>query len=106
MRGEGRRRAPTSALLLPPCFPGPGARYLDLQGRVAWALSQLHAAGEQGCTPIDTPGPRWSHYVYMLRREGIAVETVHETHGGTFSGHHARYVLRTPVAVEPVEVAK
>lgn len=69
------------------------------KGREAWALGRLIAAGEKGCTPIDQPAPRWSHYVFQLRKSGLQVETVNERHGGAFSGNHARYVLRTPVMV-------
>lgn len=68
-------------------------------GRDAWALQHLRRAGERGCTPIDTPGPRWSHYVFKLRRAGFLIETVEEPHGGPFSGHHARYVLRSKVSI-------
>ena len=42
-----------------------------VRGREAWALLALIAAGEQGCTPIDHPGPRWSGYVHDLRKLGI-----------------------------------
>lgn len=69
------------------------------KGRAAWALDRLLAAGQSGCTPIDQPAPRWSHYVFLLRRDGIDIETLHESHGGAYSGHHARYVLRSPVHV-------
>lgn len=69
------------------------------EGRVAWALRALIVAGERGCTPIDQPGPRWAHYVFCLRRDGIDVETIHERHGGPFPGTHARYILRTPLTV-------
>lgn len=72
---------------------------LYLEGRRAWALDQLLRAGEGGCTPITHPGPRWSDYVFKLRGDGIDIETVTEAHGGTYSGHHARYVLKTPVTV-------
>jgi hypothetical protein len=69
-------------------------------GRDAWALSELVAAGERGCTPIDNPGPRWSGYVFNLRRgHGLVIETVHEPHRGAFPGTHARYVLRSPVEI-------
>lgn len=74
-----------------------GARWV--RGREAWALLSLIASGERGCTPIDNPGPRWSAYVCDLRRRGIAVETVPERHAGPFPGSHARYVLRSRVAV-------
>ncbi len=74
---------------------------LELSGREEWALSHLIAAGEAGCTPIDTPGPRWSDYVFKLRRRGVDIRTITETHGGQFSGHHARYVLRSRVHRAP-----
>ena len=63
-------------------------------GRFAWTLAELVKAGEAGCTPMDHPAPRWSHYVYRLRRDGVSIETVHEPHAGAFSGTHARYILR------------
>lgn len=67
-------------------------------GRERWALEKLAAKGEQGCTPITEPAPRWSHYVWLLREAGVEVETINEPHGGTFAGTHARYVLRSKVA--------
>ena len=71
----------------------------DVIGRDAWALLNLIRAGEAGCTPIDTPGPRWSHYVFKLRRAGFVIETIDESHGGPFAGSHARYVLRSRVTI-------
>ena len=69
-------------------------------GRIAWALDALVKAGPKGCTPIDTPGPRWSSYVHRLRRDhGLAIETHHENHGGPFPGAHGRYVLTTAVEI-------
>jgi hypothetical protein len=72
---------------------------VTVRGREAWALKALVAAGERGCTPIDHPGPRWSGYVYDLRRLGIVIETIHEPHAGPFPGTHARYVLRSRVTL-------
>jgi hypothetical protein len=72
-------------------------RMIELRGREAWALGHLLDAGAAGCTPIDTPGPRWSDYVFKLRRRGINIETQPESHGGPFAGTHARYVLRSRV---------
>lgn len=72
---------------------------LSFAGRDAWALDRLITAGESGCTPITEPGPRWSHYVHMLRRGGLAIETLTERHGGRFKGEHGRYVLRSKVRV-------
>ena len=68
-------------------------------GRDAWALDNLIRAGERGCTPITTPGPRWSHYVWKLRGAGVHVETIDEDHGGPFAGSHARYVLRSSIRI-------
>lgn len=79
--------------------PEAGDQFVPVKGRVAWALRHLITAGETGCTPIDTPGPRWSDYVFKLRRAGISVETITETHGGPYAGHHARYVLRSKVSL-------
>ena len=66
-------------------------------GRNLWALRQLLEAGEIGCTPITRPAPRWSHYTWKLRGLGVAVETIHEPHGGAYPGNHARYVLRSEI---------
>lgn len=83
------------------------ARSGFVTGRDAWALRELVKAGESGCTPIDTPGPRWSSYVHNLRHEhGLIVETITQRHGGPFPGNHARYVLRSNVRlVSNMEVA-
>lgn len=70
-------------------------------GRDAWALLELVRAGDTGCTPITTPGPRWSHYVWKLRRMGVAIDTLDEKHAGPFAGTHARYVLRSNIKFAP-----
>lgn len=77
----------------------PDGQAIRVVGRDAWALQNLIGAGERGCTPIDHPGPRWSHYVFKLRRFGFVIETVDEKHAGPFSGTHARYVLRSQVEI-------
>jgi hypothetical protein len=88
------RRLSVTARIMPDGTP------FEVQGRTAWALLELVAAGESGCTPIDHPGPRWSAYVFNLKREqGLAIQTITEAHRGPFAGTHARYVLRTPVAI-------
>jgi hypothetical protein len=78
---------------------------LSFVGRAAWALAKLATAGRNGCTPIDHPGPRWSHYTWLLRKAGLDVETIHEGHGGPYTGHHARYVLKTALHVLAIEEA-
>jgi hypothetical protein len=72
---------------------------MPFTGRDAWALQQLIFAGPRGCTPIDVPGPRWSAYVFNLRRDGLEIETMWEEHNGPYPGRHARYVLRTPCVI-------
>ena len=74
-----------------------GSKYIEVSGRDRWALEALIAAGRRGCTPIDTPGPRWSSYVHNLRKLSVPVETLTEPHSGPFSGTHARYILRASV---------
>lgn len=81
----------------------PDGQPQSLIGRDAWALRALAQAGTRGCTPIDTPGPRWSAYVHKLRKAGFTIETVHEQHEGPFSGTHARYVLRNEVNIQEVK---
>ena len=71
---------------------------VTVSGRDRWALETLIQAGHSGCTPIETPGPRWSGYVHNLRNMGVPIETVTEAHGGPFAGTHARYVLCARVA--------
>ncbi len=74
-------------------------------GREAWTLDKLIDAGSKGVRAIDRPAPRWSHYVMMLRRAGLIIETIRETHGGAYAGHHGRYVLQTPLAVVSAQYA-
>lgn len=69
-----------------------------VSGRDRWALEALIAAGDDGCTPIETPAPRWSAYVYNLRGLGVPIQTHTEPHGGPFKGTHARYTLAALVA--------
>mgnify|MGYP003145367751 CR=1 FL=1 len=69
-------------------------------GRDGWALRELVRAGKRGCTPIDNPAPRWSHYIHKLRTKfGVTIETITEPHGGDYAGTHARYVLRDRVEI-------
>lgn len=79
------------------CLPDGGQ--LTFIGRDAWALRQLMAAGTSGVTPIDQPAPRWSHYIYKLRKAGIVISTEHIAHAGPFPGTHGRYRLETKLIV-------
>lgn len=77
-----------------------GPRSIVLKGRLLWALRQLISAGRAGVKPIERIGPRWSHYVFKLRAEGLDIEPVRERHDGPYPGTHGRYVLLTTVAIE------
>lgn len=77
----------------------PSRAVIVVTGRDAWALVKLAKAGAKGCTPICTPGPRWSAYVHNLRRMGFDIDTVTERHGPPFAGTHARYVLRDIISI-------
>jgi hypothetical protein len=72
---------------------------LKLKGREAWTLTSLIEAGERGLTPLDRPAPRWSGYVYALRKRGLVIDTLDERHSGPYPGAHGRYILRTPLTV-------
>jgi len=71
----------------------PDGDTVKVRGREAWALNELIRAGSKGVTPLESPGPRWSAYVFDLRGFGIRIETTNEPHGGPFQGTHARYRL-------------
>jgi hypothetical protein len=70
--------------------------------RVAFAVHALIERGEQGVTPLEWIGPRWSDYVFKAKKLGFDIETVHEGHTGPFAGRHARYVMRSPVQIVKV----
>ena len=82
-------------------------RRIWLIGRNAWALRTLIERGNKGVTPIDTPAPRWSAYIYYLRKNsGLLIETKYEKHGGPFAGEHARYIPKgSVICVDDVEFA-
>jgi hypothetical protein len=67
--------------------------------RVAFAVHALIERGEQGVTPLEWIGPRWSDYIFKAKKLGFDIETVHEGHRGAFAGRHGRYVMRSPVQV-------
>jgi hypothetical protein len=81
-------------------------KILEARGRESWALSQLIIAGPRGLTVLERPAPRWSHYIYLLRRRGLVIETIDERHGGVYPGRHGRYRLLTPVKVVAFEIGR
>ncbi len=78
-----------------------GRPAVTIKGRYAQCLHTLIRAGKRGVSPaIDNPMPRWSHYVFWLRsRFAVVIETVTEKHDGPYPGTHARYILRSHVAI-------
>ena len=78
----------------------PDGRTIKFTGRIAWMLRHLVKAGPRGLTTLDLPpGVRVSHYVMMLRRAGLLIESPREPHGGEWAGVHSRYTLRTQVTI-------
>jgi hypothetical protein len=75
----------------------PEGSLLTFKGRDAWAFLELIKAGDDGITPLDTPGPRWSGYVQHVRKAGLVIETIHEPLCGPCPGTHALYVLGSDV---------
>ncbi len=77
-----------------------------LSGRPAWALERLISAGNNGVTTSTLPpGVRWSHFVWMLRRDGFNISARDELHGGEFAGRHSRYYLETAceIMAQPID---
>ena len=79
---------------------GLGHFKITVSGRDRWALETLMRAGPKGCTPITRPAPRWSAYVFNLRKLGVEIVTHTEPHEGPFKGTHARYVLHSIVSYD------
>lgn len=76
-----------------------GDHDVKVVGRAGWGLLHLIAAGSTGLTTLARPAPRWSDYIFKLRRAGFVINTVEEGHDGTFAGHHGRYTLLDRVTV-------
>ena len=78
--------------------PDGSCRLVTVIGRDAWMLGKLVEAGPKGCTTLEQPAPRTSHYIWKLRHTyGIAIASIEEEHGGTFAGRHVRYTLQQRV---------
>ena len=75
------------------------------RGRPAWCLGELVTAGAAGITSLENPAMRLGHYIFVLRRGGVAIETEYEAHHGPFAGSHGRYRLSIPVTVIETETA-
>ena len=73
----------------------------EVEGQEARCLRALHEAGSQGVTSLEisTWALRTSHYVYKLRKLGLAIDMEREKHGGVAPGHHGRYRLLTGIQI-------
>jgi hypothetical protein len=99
-KGEGTNLAPGRFSIRVRIGEGGAAVEKTLFGRFAWTIVKLLEAGEHGISSIDEIGPRLSHYVWVLRhREGIAIQSIEEKHGGRFPGRHVRYKLKAKVSL-------
>lgn len=72
---------------------------ITVVGREYYTLRKLIDAGDRGISLMDHIGPRISHYIFKLRKHGIAIETRDEKHGGDYPGYHARYRLCSRLSV-------
>ncbi|QHO72480.1 hypothetical protein ACH79_07435 [Bradyrhizobium sp. CCBAU 051011] len=77
----------------------PSGTLRTFTGRDAWTLCRLIEAGVRGVTTLGHPAPRWSQYIFRLRKAGLVISTEYERHSGPFPGSHGRYRLETPVTV-------
>ncbi len=48
--------------------------------RSRYSLRHLVNAGPAGITTLEQPAPRWSHYVFKLRKAGLVISTDRESH--------------------------
>ncbi|MCV0428174.1 MAG: helix-turn-helix domain-containing protein [Roseibium sp.] len=75
------------------------AKPFAVRGRDGETALRLAEYGERGLTAYDFKGGppfRLPAYVCDLRKAGLQIRTEREKHD---CGHHARYVLETPVRV-------
>jgi hypothetical protein len=96
---KGKARLRLTVSILPDDGSDTSPRELTLESRDAWCLNELLRAGMRGITASAYPGARLSHYVFCLRGQGIAIDTVSEANTGAFGGTHARYILRSRVGI-------
>lgn len=68
-------------------------RTFELEGHIGWTMAQLANAGAQGVATIENPAPRWSAYVYSLRKLEIQIETEMEPNYSHYPGQYTRYRL-------------
>jgi hypothetical protein len=98
-KGSSNRRGAAQLTVTYKLKSDPLGHTREAVGRFGWTLLQLHLAGAAGLTSLERPAPRWSHYVWVLRGDGLDISTTPETHSGSFAGMHGRYHLRSPIEI-------
>jgi hypothetical protein len=73
----------------------------EVEGQFARTLIALHEAGDRGITALEMSSwaLRLAHYVFMLRKAGLAIDMEREKHEGQAPGLHGRYFLRTGIHI-------
>ena len=75
-------------------LPDGSMKLLQLGGRNGWLADRLIDADTHGLTAADCPpGLRLAAHVLRMRATGAPIVSTTETHGGEYSGWHARYSL-------------
>lgn len=83
------------------CVPH-GWNLVVQEGRNAQILDLLIDRGPDGLSAAEVaPGVRLAAHIERLRKAGVPIDTIHERHGGTFPGRHARYRLAREVRRVP-----
>ncbi|MBT3141365.1 helix-turn-helix domain-containing protein [Ruegeria litorea] len=74
-------------------------RLFTLSGRIGQTMHHLMQAKQQGITSLENPAIRLAAHIHSLREMGFVIDTETEPHGGAYPGYHARYRLRSSVAL-------
>lgn len=81
---------------------GERPRLLEEKGQVARTLLHAAKAGEKGFTSLEISSwaLRLSHYVFVLRNDGVTIDMEREDHEGpSGDGWQGRYYLRNRVEI-------
>ena len=83
------------------CALGPDSQPFTVSGQTAKTLKALVAAGGKGVTALECGAWafRLAAYVAVLRKLGLAIETMRERHND-WGDWHGRYVLHSSVTIE------
>ena len=78
-----------------------GKPSFTVSGQTAKAITALVLAGQHGVTALEVSSWafRFAAYCHLLRRHGLDIQTLKESHKG---GWHGRHVLHTAVRLQPI----